>query len=324
MLLRVWRISTAARPAPSTKAGMTMRCRFARGSSQTGTKPDAGSQCRRTDSSRISMMPSQKLGTDSPQSETALTRKSQALLRCTAEKTPAGIAMASATSRDRPASSMVMGSLRPTVETTDSRVRIDSPRSPRRARPSQRRYCRGIGSSRPYLARISASPAASASVPPMTRAGSPGIMRTPVNTMRLITNRVAMEIATRRIRNSSTGLRSVPGHSLDADQPVRHRLVALQVAGVRHDVVGVVEVDDVATRVDLLERLAVELRPLALIAHLARPVQQRVHRLVAHVGGVEAAPAGVELVDVAVRVHPSAPADGEGLQLAVVVVGEGG
>src|SRR5581483_10742356 len=258
MLLRVWRISTAARPAPSTKAGMTMRCRFARGSSQTGTKPDAGSQCRRTDSSRISMMPSQKLGTDSPQSETALTRKSQALLRCTAEKTPAGIAMASATSRDRPASSMVMGSLRPTVETTDSRVRIDSPRSPRRARPSQRRYCRGIGSSRPYLARISASPAASASVPPMTRAGSPGIMRTPVNTMRLI-------------RNSSTGLRSVPGHSLDADQPVRHRLVAPQVAGVRHDVVGVVEVDDVATRVDLLERLAVELRPLALIAHLARP-----------------------------------------------------
>src|SRR5690242_10153713 len=322
MLLRVWRISTAARPAPSTKAGMTIRSRFESGFSQIGTKPEAGSQCKRTDSRRISMMPSQKLGTESPHSETALTRKSHAELRRTAEKTPAGIAMASATSSERHASSMVIGSLRPTVHTTDSRVRMDSPRSPRRASPSQRTYCSGIGSSRPYFWRISASPAASASVPPMTRAGSPGIMRTPVKTMRLITNRVTIEIATRRIRNSSTGARLVPGHSLDADEPVRHRLVPLEVLGVRDDVVQVVDVEHVATGLDLLDRLAVELGPLALVADLARPVEQRVHRLVAHQRGVEAAAAGLELVDVAVRIRATAPADGEGLQLAVVVVGE--
>jgi hypothetical protein len=184
-----------------------MRCTLARGLSHSETKPDAGSQWRRTDSSRISMMPSQKLGTESPQSETALASRSHTVLRRTAENTPAGIAMARATSRDRPASSSVIGSLRPTVRTTDSRVRMDSPRSPRRARPIQRRYWIGIGSSRPYFSRISASPAASASVPPMTRAGSPGIIRTPVKTIRLITNRVTIEIATRRIRKSSTGTR---------------------------------------------------------------------------------------------------------------------
>ena len=127
------------------------------------------------------------------------------MLRRTAEKTPAGIAMPSATSSDRPASSIVIGSLRATVHTTDSRVRMDSPRSPRSASPTQRRYWTAMGASSPYFCRISASPAASASVPPMTRAGSPGIMRTPVKTIRLITNRVTIEIATRRTRKSSTG-----------------------------------------------------------------------------------------------------------------------
>jgi hypothetical protein len=207
MLLRVCRISTAARPAPSTKAGISMRCRLPIGFSQSGTKPEAGSQCKRTDRSRISMIPSQKLGTERPQSETALARRSHTVLRRTAENTPAGIAMASATRRERHASSMVMGSLRATVHTTDSRVRMDSPRSPRSASPAQRRYWTGIGSSSPYFCRISASPAASASVPPITRAGSPGIIRTPVNTIRLITNRVTIEIATRRTRKSSTDRR---------------------------------------------------------------------------------------------------------------------
>ena len=207
MLLRVWRISTAASPAPSTKAGMIMRWRLPRGLSQSGTKPEAGSHCRRTERNRISMMPSQKLGTERPQSETALASRSHTVLRRAAEKTPAGMAMASAIRRDRPASSIVIGSLRATVHTTDSRVRMDSPRSPRSASPIQRRYWSGTGSSSPYFWRISASPAASASVPPMTRAGSPGIIRTPVKTIRLITNRVTTEIATRRIRNSATGPR---------------------------------------------------------------------------------------------------------------------
>src|SRR5712664_1460449 len=324
MLFRVWRISTAASPAPSTNAGISMRRRLAPRSSHGGTKPEAGSQWSRTDRSRISMCPSQKLGTERPQSETALTRKSHTVLRRTAEKTPAGIAMPSATRSDRPASSIVIGSLRATVHTTDSRVRMDSPRSPRSASPTQRRYWSAIGASSPYFWRISASPAASASVPPITRAGSPGIMRTPVKTIRLITNRVTIEIATRRIRKSSTGVRLVPGHPLDADQPVGHRPVALQVLGERHDVVEMVEVDDVAPRGDLVDRLAVELRALPLVADLARLVQERVDGLVADQRGVQAGAAGLELVDVAVRIHAPAPADGEGLELAVVVVGQRG
>ncbi len=104
----------------------------------------------------------------------------------------------------RQASSTVMGSFLATVVITGSRVRIERPRSPRAASAAQRRYCTGIGSFSPYLARISSSPAASASVPAITRAGSPGIMRTPVKTTTLITISVTIEIATRRIRNSST------------------------------------------------------------------------------------------------------------------------
>ena len=115
------------------------------------------------------------------------------------------MAMPTATRSDRKASSMVIGSFDATVLTTDSRVRIDSPRSPRRASPTQRRYWKAIGSPSPYFWRTSSRPAASASLPAMTRAGSPGIMRTPVKTIMLMTNRVTIEIAARWTRNSSTG-----------------------------------------------------------------------------------------------------------------------
>ena len=158
------------------------------------------------------MIPSQKLGIDSPHRDTPLASRSQIVLRRVAEKTPAGIAMPTAISTESHASSMVIGSFLATVFTTGSRVRIDSPRSPRSASPIQRRYWRTMGSFRPYFSRISSSPAGSASVPPITRAGSPGIRRTPVNTIRLITKSVAIEIAARLVRNSSTGrYRAAPG-----------------------------------------------------------------------------------------------------------------
>ncbi len=174
------------------------------GLSQNGTNPEAGSQPRRTEKNRISMIPSQKLGTETPPREAALAMTSHALLRRTAASTPAAIAMQIARSTDRQASSTVIGSFCATVLSTGSRVRIDRPRSPCSASPAQRRYWTGTGSFSPYFARISSIPAASASVPAMTRAGSPGIIRTPVKTTTLITNRVTTEIAARRIRNSST------------------------------------------------------------------------------------------------------------------------
>ena len=62
------------------------------------------------------------------------------MLRRTAEKTPTGMAMPTAMRIERQASSMVIGSFLATVFTTGSRVRMDSPRSPRSASPTQRRY----------------------------------------------------------------------------------------------------------------------------------------------------------------------------------------
>src|SRR5881296_2862509 len=56
MLLRIWRMRTAASAVPRTKAGMSMRCRLASGLSQRGTNPEAGSQPSRTEKNRISMI----------------------------------------------------------------------------------------------------------------------------------------------------------------------------------------------------------------------------------------------------------------------------
>src|SRR5204862_1225579 len=279
MLLRVWRISTAASAVPSTNAGMIMRRRLPDGLSQNDTKPEAGSQPSRTEKNRISMIPSQKLGTETPQSDAPLASTSQAVLRRTAASTPAGIAIASAMSTERQASSTVIGSFLATVVITGSRVRIERPRSPWSASPAQRRYWTGIGSFSPYFARISSSPAASASVPAITRAGSPGIIRTPVKTMTLMRTSVTAEMKARRTRNSVTRL--LPARPLDADQTVRDGLVALQVLRERGDVILEVEVEDVAAGEDVIHRLAVEGRALGDIAHLPRLVQESIHLLVA-------------------------------------------
>src|SRR5207249_4007430 len=118
----------------------------------------------------------------------------------------------------------------------------------------------------------------------------------------------------------------LPARALDPDQPVGHRLVSLEAPGVGHDVVLVVEVDDVAPLPgELVDRLAVERGALRLIRHLARLVQQRVDGLVAGPRRVEAPPARLELVDIGVGVDAAAPADQEGPELArVVLVQRGG
>src|SRR5262245_6055758 len=316
-------MSTAASAVPSTNAGITMRCTLASGLSQNGTKPEAGSHPRRTEKNRISIIPSQKLGTDTPQSDAPLASTSHAVLRRTAARTPAGMAMASAMRTARHASSMVIGSFFATVVTTGSRVRIERPRSPCSASAAHRTYCTGIGSLSPYFARISSRPAASASVPAMTRAGSPGIIRTPMKTMMLITISVTIEIATRRIRNSTTvagASRSVPRCALHPDEAVGHGLVTLEVLGERHDVAAVIQIDDIAARGEHVDGLAIQGSALVHVTDLPRPVQQRVDLLVAGQGGVEAPLARLAHVNVAVGIHAPAPADLKRLQLAIVVV----
>src|SRR3989454_2567114 len=156
----------------------------------------------------------------------------------------------------------------------------------------------------------------------MTRAGSPGIMRTPVNTMTVISASVTAEMNARRTRNSITAL--LPARSLDADQSVRDGRVAFEVLRERDDVVLEVEVDDVPARQEQVVGLTVERRPLANVAHLAGLAEERVDLLVARERLVEAAAARMELVDVVIGVHAAAPADEEGLVLAVLVVLERG
>ena len=105
------------------------------------------------------MIPSQKLGIETPHRETALARRSQTVLRRTAEKTPAGMAIPMAMSSEKAASCIVIGSF--------DRHRLDHrlPRAdglaqvaPGGPASSQRRYWTGMGSFRPYFARISCEP----------------------------------------------------------------------------------------------------------------------------------------------------------------------
>ena len=74
MLLRVWRIRTAASAAPRTTAGIRRRWVLPHEVLERRDEPEAGSHWSRTESSRISMIPSQKFGIDTPQRDTLLAR----------------------------------------------------------------------------------------------------------------------------------------------------------------------------------------------------------------------------------------------------------
>src|SRR5262249_40411370 len=115
-------------------------------------------------------------------------------------------------------------------------------------------------------------------------------------------------------------LRSVPGRALHADEAVGDTLVATKVLRKGHDVVLVIEVDDVASRREEVDRLAVESAALVHVTDLARPVEELVDALVAGLRRVEAALARLGLVDVAVGIDAAAPAHQVRLVLAVVVV----
>jgi hypothetical protein len=133
---------------PSTIDGRTIVVRLRPRSSQGGTYPDAGSQPSRTEKSRISMMPSQKCGTDRPESARALAARSSGVPRRTAETTPVGMPSTSATSIEASASSIVTGSLEASSSVTGILLRSDSPRSPRRTLLSQIPYWTTSGRSR--------------------------------------------------------------------------------------------------------------------------------------------------------------------------------
>ena len=120
------------------------------------------------------MMPSQKCGTESPESARRLAAASTTVPLRTAETMPAGMPIRSAMAIEQTASSMVTGSFEASSSRTGMRLRSDSPKSPRSTRPSQRPYCTGIGRSRWYRARMAATATGSCSSPASATAASPG------------------------------------------------------------------------------------------------------------------------------------------------------
>ena len=95
------------------------------------------------------MIPSQKLGTERPQSATKDAAKSTGPLRRTAETMPAGIAISSDITMAADASCRVGPNASPSIASTGLPVWIDRPRSPWRTLPTQIRYCTGSDRSRP-------------------------------------------------------------------------------------------------------------------------------------------------------------------------------
>jgi hypothetical protein len=120
------------------------------------------------------MMPSQKCGTESPDSATRLAATSTGVPFFAAETMPAGMPITSAISIEPSASSTVTGSFAFSRSATGILLRNDSPKLPRSTLPIQIPYCTTIGRSRWYFARIAATATGSCSSPASAVAGSPG------------------------------------------------------------------------------------------------------------------------------------------------------
>ena len=129
------------------------------------------------------MMPSQKLGNDTPKSATAEPSVSQIVPRRTAASTPSGTATTSARA-SAPNVSWTVGPRRSRISAaTGSPVLNERPRSPRRAAPAQPRYWSASGRSRPSRWRTCAAASWENSPPINTASGPPGANRMIVNRM---------------------------------------------------------------------------------------------------------------------------------------------
>src|SRR6476646_9224458 len=118
-------------------------------------------------------------------------------------------------------------------------------------------YWTGIGSFSRYCWRISSSTLGSRSSPAMISAGSPGssCCRPKISIDTRIS--VGMICSSRWVRKASKVL---PQLDTDhADEAVRHLLVALDLVGMRHQDLGVIEIEDRALGEEFLRHDLVEL-----------------------------------------------------------------
>ena len=101
------------------------------GSSVSGKRPDRGSQPSHMAKASWKTRPRKKRGMEMAPSETVRDRKSGQRLRYTADKTPSGTPMTSASRREQKASSSVAGKKAFRSSATGRPVRMDVPKSPR-------------------------------------------------------------------------------------------------------------------------------------------------------------------------------------------------
>src|SRR5919112_634054 len=201
----------------------------------------------------------------------------------------------------------------------------DFPRSPCSTPPSQSTYCTTIGLFRPSCSRICSLACSEASGPSMTVAGSPGIRFISEKHTTLTMKSIGSVRSRRRIRNATPEnllpvlLLLLLAHASEPQDAVRVGLEALD-CGLHGEVRGlvvVVEVDVGHVLVQDLHDLAVELLAPVPVAGDARLVEELVHLRVAVARVVEVAVGHREVVDVQVRVDPAAPAEEQGLEVAV-------
>ena len=139
--------------------------------------PELGSQRNCLANTRMSMMPSQKLGTDCPTSEITDTNRSSSDLGRNAARMPSGKLTTSA-STIAVAASLAVAVIRSATDFVTGRLsQSESPKSSRTTSPRKTTYCRTIESFNPRLSRSASTSSTVAVGPSINAAGSPGTMR---------------------------------------------------------------------------------------------------------------------------------------------------
>jgi hypothetical protein len=122
--------------------------RFSSGASANGTKPLDGRTPAASDSRRISMIPSQKSGSEMPEEPERQDARSATPPRRRAGHSPSGTPISAAASAASTVSSIVTGNRSRIIRPIGSFCRKSIPKSPRSTPPSHRAYCVGTASSR--------------------------------------------------------------------------------------------------------------------------------------------------------------------------------
>jgi hypothetical protein len=103
--------------------------------------PPAGSHCQRPATNSTSTIASQNVGSDWPRIETICAIRSTAVPFLTAAMMPSGNAIAIETVIANVASFSEFGRRSPMSSLTGLRARIEVPKSPTTARPTNEKYC---------------------------------------------------------------------------------------------------------------------------------------------------------------------------------------